>query len=371
MLPLTEEIVATTLVSAMQVKALYRDNNNDLDLFNNGIFAVPIGLKSAVQAVTERWTILSFSPNEITLETVIGGSTLLETFTGQFTLSDEAMFGFEGVVSGMTSFQTNDTGQSYPRYSVVFDDLKTIDQRYMDVWPELLAGNDVIEGGSRNDNLLGYAGNDRLITGGGSDFVDGGDGLDVAVLTGESSYEFLDPVVVIKSMSSPTELGVDVSVEYLTIPVQGSSGQTTYLTNVERLEFTNTQVALDFEQGQNGFKAAALITTMFGSDLIATYFAPALSLVDLGSTDTQIAQLVIDLGLIDTSSNEQFFSNIYENVVGVEADPLTQALYVSQLDSGELSHAGLVAIGSNVSIIESQMSELATWRESGLDYLGF
>ena len=111
MLPLTEEIVATTLVSAMQVKALYRDNNNDLDLFNNGIFAVPIGLKSAVQAVTERWTILSFSPNEITLETVLGGSTLLETVTGQFTLSDEAMFGFEGVVSGMSSFQTSDTGQ--------------------------------------------------------------------------------------------------------------------------------------------------------------------------------------------------------------------------------------------------------------------
>jgi len=28
-------------------------------------------------------------------------------------------------------------------------------------------------------------------------------------------------------------------------------------------------------------------------------------------------------------------------------------------------------IGSNASIIEAQMSELTTWREVGLEYLGF
>ena len=172
-------------------------------------------------------------------------------------------------------------------------------------------------------------------------------------------------------MYSPTDLYASVSEEYLTIPVTGSSGQTIYVTNVERLELTNTRVALDFEQGQNGFKAAALITTMFGAELIPTYFSPAVSLVDQGSTEEQIAQLVIDLGLLDTSSNETFFSEIYQNVLGVEPDALTRALYVNQLDSGQLSHAGLVVIGSNASIIEAQMSELTTWREVGLEYLGF
>ena len=70
--------------------------------------------------------------------------------------------------------------------------------------------------------------------------------------------------------------------------------------------------------GDNSYKAAALITTMFGAELIPTYFSPAVSLVDQGSTDGQIAQLVIDLGLLDTSSNETFFSEIYQNVLGVE-----------------------------------------------------
>ena len=355
----------------MQVTALYGNNKDDLDLFNNGIYAVPTGVKSFVFAVMESQTLLSFSPNEFTLEAVIGGSTILEAYTGEFTLNDEAVYGVEGVISGQTSFGTNDTGGSYARYSVVFDDSKTIEKRAMDVWPELLSGNDLIEGGSRDDNLLGYAGNDRLITGGGSDFIDGGEGLDVAVLTGESSYEFLDPVVKIKSMASPTEFGVDISEEYLTIPVQGSSGQTTYITNVESLEFTSKKVALDFDRGENSYTAAALITSIFGAEFIPTYFSPAIGLVDQGSTVTEIAQLVIDLGLLDTSSNETFFSEIYQNVLGVEPDALTQALYVNQLKSGQLSHAELVAIGATATVIESQMSELSTWRESGLEYLGF
>ena len=355
----------------MQVTALYGLNNEDLDLFSNGIYAVPLGLKSQLLQAIQSQTLLSFSPNEITLETVVGDSRLQEVYTGQFTLNDQTTLGFEGVISGLTSFGTDESGRSFARYSVAFDDLKTLDQRFMDVWPELLSGNDLIEGGIQSDNLLGYSGDDRLITGGGSDFIDGGDGLDVAVLTGESGYELNDSVIIVKSMNSPTDLYASVSEEYLTIPVTGSSGQTIYVTNVERLEFTNTRVALDFEQGRNGFKAAALITTMFGAELIPTYFSPAVSLVDQGSTDGQIAQLVIDLGLLDTSSNETFFSEIYQNVLGVEPDTLTQALYVNQLDSGQLSHAGLVAIGSNASIIEAQMSELTTWREVGLEYLGF
>lgn len=208
-----------------------------------------------------------------------------------------------------------------------------------------LSGIENIIGGQYDDILIGDGLANRLEGGAGSDQLNGGAGVDTAV--------FSLARLAISQSNNQFQVGNDT------------------LTNIERLEFTDKKVAVDFERGENSFKAAALITTMFGSDLIPTYFAPAVDLIDQGSSIDQIAQLAIDLGLVDASSNENFFANVYENVVGVEADPSTQALYVSQLDSGELSQAELVVIGANASIIEAQMSELATWRESGLDYLEF
>jgi len=114
-----------------------------------------------------------------------------------------------------------------------------------------------------------------------------------------------------------------------------------------------------------------MITTLFGADLIPTYFAPAVGLIDDGMSEIAIAQLVIDLGLIESSSNQSFVAEIYENVVGQSPDPLTLALYTSQLDKGELTQAGLVAIGASVPLIEAQITDLSSWRESGLEYLGF
>lgn len=209
----------------------------------------------------------------------------------------------------------------------------------------------VIAGHAEAEHLIGSTRSDRFLISDGSDVLDGLSGSDT---------------LVINAMRSDVKLTDKIAYT----EVQNES-VTTAAYNIERLEFTDKKVAVDFERGENSFKAAALITTMFGSDLIPTYFAPAVDLIDQGSSIDQIAQLAIDLGLVDASSNENFFANVYENVVGVEADPSTQALYVSQLDSGELSQAELVVIGANASIIEAQMSELATWRESGLDYLDF
>lgn len=242
------------------------------------------------------------------------------------------------------------------------------------------AGDDVFIGDRTNaqrDSIFGYGGNDRFVmtySDSNPEQFRGGDGIDTAILESASEHWEISSVdQMFNELTEQNDLsGYEVTdTRFVDTDDYGQNGHTLQISEVERLEFTDKKVALDFEQGENSFKAAALITSMFGSDLIPTYFAPAVDLVDQGSSVAQIAQLVIDLGLVDASSNQQFFSSIYENVVGVEADPLTQALYVSQLDSGELSQAGLVAIGANASIIESQMSELATWRESGLDYLGF
>ena len=320
-----------------------------------------------------------------------GGASIVFELTGQFSnIEGQVGKGLGDVTQTVTGFfsaesstVTSDGAQYTDRFTYnppeTLAPITTLAETQAEI-ETMYAGDDLFIGDRVNaggDGIYGYGGNDRFVMTYSDQYTEkfrGGDGVDTAVFESASEHWTINSTD--SAWNTFTQqgdlIGYNVTdTRFLETDTYGEFGHVMQIVEVERLEFTDKKVALDFEQGENSFKAAALITTMFGSDLIPTYFAPAVNLVDQGSTVAQIAQLVIDLGLVDASSNQQFFSNIYENVIGVEADPLTQALYVSQLDSGELSQAGLVAIGANASIIESQMSELATWRESGLDYLGF
>ena len=336
-------------------------------------------------------TVTAATPTSLTVAVQADGFSLELIATGQFSNIDSIVgqsFGdasqtLVGSIATEVTTVTQGDAQFTDRITydlpIAIEPTTTFDQTLGELQIEW-GGDDVFIGDRTNaqgDSIYGYGGNDRFVmtySDQNTEKFRGGDGVDTAVFESASEYWNIRPTD--SAWNTFTQqgdlVGYNVSdSRFEGTDTYGEFGHVMQIVEVERLEFTDKKVALDFEQGENSFKAAALITTMFGSDLIPTYFAPAVNLVDQGSTVAQIAQLVIDLGLVDASSNQQFFSNIYENVVGVEADPLTQVLYVSQLDSGELSQAGLVAIGANASIIESQMPELATWRESGLDYLGF
>ena len=224
--------------------------------------------------------------------------------------------------------------------------------------------------GVADDRMFGFGGNDTFYTYGTGERYDkvyGGDGIDTAVYESPRNYFeiFPAPNKIYNTLTDARDLD-----GYTVVDRTGDeSGD--QLVDVERLRFTDTNVALDFGRDQNSFKAAALITTLFGSDSISDYFAPAVGLFDDGMTGNQIAQLVIDLGLVSTSSNEKFVETIYENVIGIAPDSLTIAIYANQLDSGDISHAGLVALGASVPLIENQIEDLGDWRISGLDYFGF
>jgi len=239
---------------------------------------------------------------------------------------------------------------------------------------ELYSGDDVFYGSTSSDvaddRIFGFGGDDIFYTYGTGDYYDkvyGGDGVDTAVYDAPKSHFeiFPAPTKIYNVLTSARDLE-----GYSVVDRKGDqSGD--QLVDVERLRFTDTNVALDFERGQNSFKAAAMITTIFGAEYIPSYFAPAVGLFDDGMTDNQIAQLVIDLGLISTTSSEAFVETVYENIVGVQPDNLTKAIYSNQLDSGDISYAELIVLGANVPLIENQMGNLSDWRISGLEYVGF
>jgi len=143
------------------------------------------------------------------------------------------------------------------------------------------------------------------------------------------------------------------------------------LSSVERLEFINTSVAIDFAKGQSAYNSATLIGTAFGAEYIEEYFAIGLSIFDSGSTVSDVAQLITQNNLIENlfgiDSNEDWVVHVYENVVGVAPDEAVRALYTGYLDNGDFSKAELLAIAQGVESIEVQVG-IVGLQSSGLEY---
>lgn len=238
------------------------------------------------------------------------------------------------------------------------------------------SGNDRFIGDRDNpssDDVRGYGGNDIFyMTYGFGEYerFDGDEGVDTVIFESSSSHWDISPVNLRFNVQTQTALtGYLVEdVRYTSSDMYGENGHILEIVDVERLQFTDQTVALDFDRGQNGHQAVSLITTVFGSEWITSYFESAVDLLDEGLTANEIAQLVIDLGLVDTGSNERFVAAIYENVVGRTPDSLTQALYSDQLSTGELTHADLIAIGSQSPLVELQIPDLSQWQQHGLGY---
>jgi len=137
----------------------------------------------------------------------------------------------------------------------------------------------------------------------------------------------------------------------------GSLGTIT-LNNIQRVKFSDgSEVALDFQPGQNSFNAAMMIGTAFGTSMVSTYFGAAISLFDQGQTNSQLAGLIEQIGLIENqlniandnsaSSNKTWVDFVYKNVVGSNPDPLSEAVYMSYLANGTLTRAQILTLAAN------------------------
>jgi hypothetical protein len=244
--------------------------------------------------------------------------------------------------------------------------------------------------------LTGSAENDTIYPGGGWDVVDGGDGFDTVVIIGRSSefkivfdsgvtyidalsgasalteraqlsnveqVQFLDKTVslvvndTIKGGPGTDffdgGLGLDTVVysgpqERYTINKTGNryvvsestgSDDTDYLSNIERLQFSNGKVALDVENGNAG-EAAKLIGALLGPTYVKDkdLAGIVINLLDQKYTSDTIANLGLAtpmfLSMAGSSSNTDFVKQVFTNVVGRPPTPSESSTYVNMLDTG-------------------------------------
>ena len=244
--------------------------------------------------------------------------------------------------------------------------------------------------------LVGTAENDTIYPGGGWDIVDGGDGIDTVVIIGRSTefkiifdsgvtyidalsgasalteraqlnnveqVQFLDKTVSLvvndTIKGSPGidffdgGLGLDTVVysgpqERYTINKTGNryvvseptgSDDTDYLSNIERLQFSNGKVALDVENGNAG-EAAKLIGALLGPTYVKdkALTGIVINLLDQKYTSDTIANLGLAtpmfLSMAGSSSNTDFVKQVFTNVVGRPPNPSESSTYVNMLDAG-------------------------------------
>ena len=140
------------------------------------------------------------------------------------------------------------------------------------------------------------------------------------------------------------------------------------LTNIQRLKFSDgTKVAIDFQTGQNSFNAAMMIGTAFGAPKLSAYFATALPLYDQGQSDSQVATLIEQYGLIETqlgistnntpTDNKIWIDFVYKNIIGTLPDAFSESIFIGYLNT-TISRAQLLA--SAVGFAEGGGGTIAT-----------
>jgi Ca2+-binding RTX toxin-like protein len=189
------------------------------------------------------------------------------------------------------------------------------------------AGNDLIEGWDGNDTLIGGEGNDTIAGGLGNDVINGGAGIDTVQLN------------------------------------EQTDGRDT-LTDVERIQFTDKNIALDLDG--NAGKAAKIIGAVLGKAAVKNpaYVGIGLSYLDKGMTYSDLGALA--LNAVGAKTNDAIVSTLWLNVVGFPASTSDKAPYIKMLLDG-MKPGDLVVLASDTSFNTVNIN-LVGLAETGIEF---
>jgi hypothetical protein len=178
-------------------------------------------------------------------------------------------------------------------------------------------------GGSGNDALTGNIANNRIQGNKGNDTIDGGSGFDTAIYSGTAASH----TITIGSTSS--------TVADKTANLNG----TDTLTNVERLSFADTNVALDTARGDNAGKAYRIYKAAFNRTPDAEGLGFWIKSLDNGNSLNNVSQGFIGSPEFQriygaNSSDTTFLTNIYSNVLGRNYDQSGYDFWLNGLQNG-------------------------------------
>jgi len=204
------------------------------------------------------------------------------------------------------------------------------------------------------DKTVSLVVNDTIKGQPGTDFFDGGLGIDTVVYSG------------LQERYSITKSGN----RYVVSEPTGSD-DTDYLSNIERIQFSNGKVALDL--GGNAGQAARLIGALLGPSFIKdkALAGVVIGLIDQDYSIESIANLGLNtsfyLTLAGSTKNEDFVNHVFRNVVGRTPEVNEQKTYVDMLNAGT-SQAALAVMAAGTEFTASQIG-LTGLTSHGWDFI--
>ena len=220
---------------------------------------------------------------------------------------------------------------------------------------DILTGNSAnnrLDGGAGNDAITGAAGNDTLTGGAGYDTIDGGAGVDTAIFSGNRSN-----FIVTKSGTG-----------FIVADTKGVNG-TDALTNVERLQFDDTRIALDIN-GNAGI-TAKILGAVFGAAAVSNTVCAGigLSCLDGGMSYADLTLLALNgrLGIGFTNADE--VNLLYQNLVGNLPSTADLDYFVGTITSGQYTQATFGVMAADHSINTANIN-LVGLVQTGIEYSG-
>ena len=204
------------------------------------------------------------------------------------------------------------------------------------------------------DKTVSLVVNDTIKGQPGTDFFDGGLGIDTVVYNGPQERYSITKSGNRYVVSEPT-----------------GSDDTDYLSNIERLQFSNGKVALDL--GGNAGQAARLIGALLGPSFIKdkALAGVVIGLIDQDYSIESIANLGLNtsfyLTLAGSTKNEDFVNHVFRNVVGRPPEAIEQKTYVDMLNAGN-SQAALAVMAAGTEFTASQIG-LTGLTSHGWDFI--
>jgi serralysin len=204
-------------------------------------------------------------------------------------------------------------------------------------------------GSPQADQITGNGGANILTGGGGNDQINGGGATDIANFQlARSNYT------------------VSISGTSITVTSRSGSEGVDTLTGIERLQFSDTSLALDLDG--NAGKVAKILGTIFGPSSVSnkTYVGIGLGLMDDGMSYEALAALAVSV--TGKSSSADVCTLLWTNVIGSAPTTADIAPFKAMLDSGQMSIGGLAALAADTSFNTTNI-DLVGLSQTGLEYV--
>ena len=209
------------------------------------------------------------------------------------------------------------------------------------------SGNDIIAGASGNDLIMGLSGNDIITGGGGNDVIDGGSGIDTSTYSSvRSNYTLVN------------------NTSHFTVSSAVDGADT--LINIERLQFSDVDVALDING--NAGQVAKILGAVFGAGSVSNqqYVGIGLNYLDNGMSYSDLAALAINAA--GAKTNDAIVTLLWTNVVGSTPTDVNKAPYLDMLNQGQITVGGLGVLAAETSLNINNI-HLVGLAQTGLEFI--